>query len=92
MKNIRRAASPALAAMAMAMSAACTLHEGKKVTQEVAPLYSADSPEFRQAAGSLLGGNFVAGNSITTLVNGREIFPAMLSAIRGARRSIEFET
>jgi cardiolipin synthase A/B len=70
----------------------CTLHEAKQVTQEVAPLYSAASPEFRQAVGSLLGGNFVAGNSITTLVNGREIFPAMLSAIRGARRSVDFET
>jgi cardiolipin synthase len=75
-----------------AMLGACTLKEGKKVTQEVAPLYSADSPEFRQAAGSLLGGNFVSGNNITTLVNGREIFPAMLSAIRSARRSIDFET
>lgn len=68
------------------------MKEGKKVTQEVTPLYSADSPEFRQAAGSLLGGNFVSGNSITTLVNGHEIFPAMLSAIRAARRSIDFET
>ena len=72
--------------------AGCASHEGKKVTQEVAPLYSASSPEFRQAAGSLLGGNFVAGNSIRTLVNGREIFPAMLSAIRSARRSVDFET
>ena len=66
--------------------------KGRKVTEEVVPLYSAASTEFRQASGSLLGGNFVSGNSITTLVNGREIFPAMLSAIRGARRSINFET
>ena len=70
----------------------CSLGEGKKVTQEVAPLYSAASPAFRQATGSLLGGNFVAGNNITTLVNGRQIFPAMLSAIRAARKSIDFET
>ena len=70
----------------------CAIGEGKKVTHEVKPLYSAAAPEFRQAAGSLLGGNFVAGNSITTLKNGREIFPAMLSAIRSARRTINFET
>ncbi len=70
----------------------CATHEGKKVTREVAPLYSAASPEFRQAAGSLLGGNFVAGNSIQTLVNGREIFPAMLRAIRSAQKTIDFET
>ncbi len=71
---------------------ACTLGEGKKVTQAVTPIYSAASPEFRQAAGSLLGGNFVAGNSITTLENGREIFPSMLQAIRAAKRTINFET
>src|SRR4051812_41135846 len=80
-----------LAAAALA-SGGCALREGKKVTQEVAPLYSAASPEFRQATGTLLGGNFVAGNSITTLVNGREIFPAMLSAIHSAQKSIDFET
>jgi cardiolipin synthase A/B len=89
MKSISRRG---LALLPLALLAACTLREGKKVTQEVAPLYSADSAEFRQATGSLLGGNFVAGNNITTLVNGREIFPAMLSAIRSARRSIDFET
>lgn len=71
---------------------ACVSREGKKVTQEVAPLYSAASPAFRQATGSLLGGNFVAGNSIKTLVNGREIFPAMLGALRAARQTIDFET
>jgi cardiolipin synthase A/B len=70
----------------------CAIHEQKTVKHEVAPLYSAASPSFRQAAGSLLGGNFVAGNSITTLVNGREIFPAMLAAIRSAQRTIDFET
>ncbi|MEY2557741.1 MAG: cardiolipin synthase [Verrucomicrobiota bacterium] len=32
------------------------------------------------------------GNSIVTLVNGDQIFPAMLKAIRGAQRSIDFET
>jgi cardiolipin synthase A/B len=93
MKNIRpRGWARRSALLPLALLGACTMQEGKKVTQEVAPLYSADSPEFRQAAGSLLGGNFVSGNNITTLVNGREIFPAMLSAIRAARKSIDFET
>ena len=65
---------------------------GKQPREEVAPLYSAASPEFRQSAGSLLGPNFVGGNNITTLINGREIFPAMLVAMRSAKRSINFET
>ena len=70
----------------------CALKMGKQPRQEIAPLYSARSPEFRQAAGSLLGPNFVPGNNITTLVNGDQIFPAMLSAIRSAKRSISLET
>src|SRR5947209_8757804 len=70
----------------------CALKVGKQPRQEVASLYSARSPEFQQSAGSLLGPNFVDGNSISTLVNGDEIFPAMLSAIRSARHSINLET
>jgi len=70
----------------------CALKLGKQPRQEVAPLYSARAPEFRQSAGSLLGPNFVAGNNITTLVNGDQIFPAMLRAIRSANRSINLET
>src|SRR5213592_3928896 len=74
------------------LASGCALKIGKQPRQEVAPLYSASSPEFRQSAGSLLGPNFVAGNNVTTLVNGKEIFPAMLSAIRSAKHSINFET
>ncbi len=70
----------------------CALKMGKQPRQEIAPLYSARSPEFRQAAGSLLGPNFVPGNNISTLVNGNQIFPAMLGAIRLAKHSISFET
>jgi cardiolipin synthase len=70
----------------------CALKLGKQPRQEVAPLYSAASPEFRQSAGALLGPNFVGGNNITTLINGDQIFPAMLGAIRSAKRSINFET
>jgi cardiolipin synthase len=70
----------------------CALKVGKQPRQEVTSLYSARSPEFRQSAGSLLGPNFVGGNSISTLVNGDEIFPAMLSAIRSAKHSINLET
>src|ERR1700719_3125424 len=70
----------------------CALKLGKQPRQEVTSLYSARSPEFQQSAGSLLGPNFVGGNNITTLINGDQIFPAMLSAIRSAKRSINFET
>src|SRR5689334_11403641 len=70
----------------------CALKTGKQPRQEIAPLYPAHSPEFRQAAGSLLGPNFVSGNNITSLINGNQIFPAMLGAIHSAKHSIDFET
>jgi cardiolipin synthase len=56
------------------------------------PLYSVSAPEFRSSAGALLGPDFVPGNTITTLVNGTQIFPAMLGAIRSAKHSIDFES
>ena len=69
----------------------CAFRTGKQPRQEITTLYSAGSPEFRQSAGALLGPDFVSGNNITTLVNGTQIFPAMLSAIRSAKHSINFE-
>src|SRR5947209_16780472 len=74
------------------LCSSCAMKLGKQPRHEVQSLYSARSPEFRQAAGSLLGPDFVGGNSISTLVNGDEIFPAMLSAIRSAMHSINLET
>jgi cardiolipin synthase len=70
----------------------CAFRTGKQPRQEISPLYSASSLEFRQSAGALLGPDFVSGNTITTLVNGGQIFPAMLGAIRSATHSINFET
>ncbi len=69
-----------------------SLSGGKKIREEIQPIDSAASPSFRQATGALLGNGFVGGNRIETLVNGDQIFPAMLQAIRGARRTINFET
>lgn len=69
----------------------CAFRTGKQPRQEITPLYSASSLEFRQSAGALLGPDFVSGNTITTLVNGAQIFPAMLDAIRSAKHSINFE-
>ena len=70
----------------------CALRTGKQPRLAITPLYSASSPEFRQSAGALLGPDFVSGNDITTLVNGAQIFPAMLNAIHAAKHSINFET
>ena len=49
-------------------------------------------PSFSGNIGVTLSGGFVPGNKIETLENGDQIFPAMLAAIRSAKRSVNFET
>jgi cardiolipin synthase len=51
-----------------------------------------DDPTFERCMAHLLGPPLVDGNRITGLLNGDEIFPAMLAAIRSARATITFET
>jgi len=70
----------------------CAVNQKKKIDGPVQPQAAADSQAFRQSAGPLLGHGFVSGNNIQTLVNGDRIFPAMLDAIRHAKRSVNFET
>lgn len=49
-------------------------------------------PTFERCMARLLGPPLVEGNRITSLLNGDEIFPAMLAAIRSAQVTITFET
>ncbi|MDB5913173.1 MAG: cls [Ramlibacter sp.] len=63
-----------------------------RVSQAIDHLYPVDDPQFYRAMGMLLGPDIVPGNRVTALHNGDEIFPAMLQAIRGARRTVLFET
>jgi cardiolipin synthase len=62
------------------------------VERRIEHLYDIADPQFARVMGSLLGPAMVEGNRVTTLINGVQIFPAMLEAIRGARRTINFET
>jgi cardiolipin synthase A/B len=62
------------------------------VERRIDHLYETGDPQFARAMGSLLGPALVGGNRVTALKNGDRIFPAMLEAIRGARRTINFET
>ena len=48
--------------------------------------------DFRRRLEALLGIPATEGNALTLLKNGDEIFPAMLGAIRGAERTIDFLT
>src|SRR5215217_3741190 len=51
-----------------------------------------DDPQFARTMGHLLGPPLDGGNTVKTLNNGDEIFPAMLEAIAAARKTITFET
>ena len=64
----------------------------KKVKQAIVKRYSIDDPQFLRSMGVLLGPPIMPGNRVQTLVNGDEIFPAMLAAVRAAKKSITFET
>jgi cardiolipin synthase len=64
----------------------------KSVRHHVSHCHAIDDPQFRREMDAILGPGVLAGNEITALQNGEQIFPAMLEAIRGASRSITFET
>ncbi|KAA0068836.1 phospholipase D-like domain-containing protein [Rhodanobacter sp. T12-5] len=64
----------------------------KSVRHHVEHCHAIDDPQFIHEMDAMLGSALLAGNAITALQNGDEIFPAMLQAIRGAQRSITFET
>ena len=64
----------------------------RHITKRLERLYSLDDPQFARSMSVLLGPPIVGGSLVQTLVNGVEIFPAMLTAIRRAQLSITFET
>jgi cardiolipin synthase len=64
----------------------------KAIDRHVERMYSLSDPQFAHELGVLLGPPFLQGNKASVLLNGDEIFPAMLEAIRGAKASITFET
>ncbi|GAB3543847.1 phospholipase D-like domain-containing protein [Noviherbaspirillum agri] len=69
------------------------LGEGeKKIDTRVDSLYGVRDPQYLRSMGVLLGPSIVEGNRVRYLENGKEIFPAMLDAIRAARKTITFET
>jgi cardiolipin synthase len=64
----------------------------KKIERQLIRKYDVADPQFRRSMGVLLGPPIVEGNKVEVLLNGDQIFPSMLAAIRGAQRTITFET
>jgi cardiolipin synthase len=64
----------------------------QSITQHIEHRYDVASPQFVRSMSVLLGPALEPGNRVETLVNGDQIFPAMLAAIRSAKRSVDFES
>jgi len=64
----------------------------KPVVYDIRPGFTVDDPQFALVMGNLPGPPLVPGNTCATLLNGDQIFPAMLSAIHSAQKTITLET
>jgi cardiolipin synthase A/B len=64
----------------------------KKIETQLVRHYQTSDPQFRRSMGVLLGPPIVDGNKVEVLLNGDQIFPAMLDTIRHAQKTISFET
>jgi cardiolipin synthase len=63
-----------------------------KVDKPITTAFAVADPEFSHEMSVLFGPTLIAGNAVTPLYNGRQIFAAMLDEIRRAQRTITFET
>ncbi len=82
----------ALAAVLMTVIVLNLTGGEQRIERELTHRYGIADAQFQRELGTLLGPPILGGNRVANLENGVEIFPAMLEAIRGAQRSICFET
>ena len=80
-----------IAALVLAVGANLITTE-KRLLYRPRRLYTSGDPDFRRALGILLGPPLISGNRVSSLVNGEQIYAAMLNAIRTAETNITFET
>jgi cardiolipin synthase len=64
----------------------------RKIEHEIRPLYAVGDDQFIRSMGALLGPGIVGGNRVASLLNGDQIFPAMLQAISAASCTTPSET
>ncbi len=86
------AIAAALATALLALIAYNFIGSEKRIERKLERLYGVDDPQFERELSVLLGPPVVGGNRYRALRNGDEIFPAMLEAIRAARKTITFES
>jgi cardiolipin synthase A/B len=63
----------------------------KPIDHQIVANYSVRDPVFRQAIGHLVSAPLLEGNNVTALINGQQIFPAMIDAMQSAQKTITLE-
>lgn len=66
--------------------------ERRELQQPLPHHLASSDDQFKISMDALFGSNSIPGNRVETLVNGNQIFPSMLQAIRNAKNTITFET
>jgi cardiolipin synthase A/B len=91
-RTVLVATSAALGTLVLAILVLNLSSGERHIDHRIRHAYAVGDAQFVRSMGNLLGPALVSGNAVVELVNGDRIFPAMLEAIRSARRSITFET
>ncbi|SNS70290.1 cardiolipin synthase [Noviherbaspirillum humi] len=92
MKRFFQIAVAVVLTLGLALVVANFMTGEKKIEVQVHHLYDVRDPQYLRSMGVLLGPSIMRGNQVRHFENGKEIFPAMLEAIRSARKTITFET
>ena len=82
----------ALITMVLTLVVANLGRQKKDMILDLPPISGVTSPAFRLSMENMLGPPLTHGNRVQAYQNGREIFPAMLEAIRSARKTINLES
>src|SRR3954466_4269201 len=90
MSPVRRAFS-VLLVLAAVIALVLMLAQDQE-TLKIRSAVAADDPRHPAYIAALVGGALSRGNHYDVLTNGDQFFPAMLDAIRNAKRRISFET
>lgn len=70
----------------------CSTFPGRGIRYQLGHQYGVEDAQFLRSMGYLLGPALVPSNHVAGLINGDQIFPAMLDAVRSAEKSITLET
>lgn len=89
--NVRFRMARCLGLILLALMAFSTPAMEKIIRTPIETDYSVEAPQFLRSMGQQLHASTTQSNKVTALINGVQIFPAMLEAIRNASNSITFE-